>query len=222
MALPRAWLWAGTLIGVLSFGLVAARLALGPVVPTIDIEAVTLAERSRSEAMTAIMAACTRLGDATVMVGLSLASAVLLALRGRRLQAVTTAASMGLGAVAVAGVKMLTERQRPPVSSALQAVPGSFSFPSGHSFSSMLLLTLLVVFVVVDFRQVWARALGVIVCGLIAVSVGMSRIYLGVHWLTDVLASWSLAWGWACATIAILARLRSELSGDEGGRGWAT
>jgi undecaprenyl-diphosphatase len=94
-------------------------------------------------------------------------------------------------------LKLLFGRQRPDA--VFQAVPAiNASFPSGHAMlSAVVFLTLgASVARITERRRVRAYALTCAV--LITLVVGLSRVYLGVHWPTDVLAGWCLGAAWAC------------------------
>ena len=80
-----------------------------------------------------------------------------------------------------------------------------FSFPSGHSFTSAVCACLLVL-AIARRRPSWTRA-ACVLGGLYAVAVGLSRVYLGVHWPLDVLGAWLLAAGWLAVGVALLERV---------------
>ena len=108
----------------------------------------------------------------------------------------------GIGAVIVIA-KTLVGRQRPPLPDAVMQVDG-FSFPSGHATGAaaigLLGAWMLCRWVVRQWPAqvaVWAATIAMI--GLI----GFSRCYLGVHFVTDVLAGWLLGAGWAGAVILL-------------------
>lgn len=86
-----------------------------------------------------------------------------------------------------------------------------FSFPSGHSFSSAVCAGLLVL-AVARRRPPWTGRVAV-VAAVYAVAVGLSRVYLGVHWPLDVLGSWLLAAGWLAAGYAVLAAVDAGSGG---------
>jgi len=122
-----------------------------------------------------------------------------------------TALAFGLGiALAIYSayiLKGLFGRPRPMSLNAYIALD-NFSFPSGHSVASSALYPMLGALIaqVVDGPRlkVYSIASGVVVMLLI----GISRIYLGVHYATDVLAGWCLGLAWALASGVVMARLR--------------
>lgn len=101
-------------------------------------------------------------------------------------------------AAAVTMLKLIFARERPSnVGEIVQET--SFSFPSGHSMGSMGLAVIVVLLLWKTKWRVPALTLGIIYVLLI----GFSRLYLGVHYPTDVLAGWLLGAGWASAVFAI-------------------
>ncbi|HKE99773.1 MAG TPA: phosphatase PAP2 family protein [Actinomycetes bacterium] len=95
-------------------------------------------------------------------------------------------------------VKALAERPRPPLA-AMAAHADGLAFPSGHATQAMAVFGMLTVLVALG-RWPWR---GKVAFGagalLIVLVVGFSRLYLGVHWLTDVLAGWALGACWLLA-----------------------
>jgi undecaprenyl-diphosphatase len=124
---------------------------------------------------------------------------LLLSFRRYRTAGFVLAAALG-GYVLSVGLKFLVGRQRP--AGGLIQVSGN-SFPSGHSMlSAIIYLTLALIVSTVILR--WRVRLYVIGSALVLVAlIGISRLYLGVHYLTDVAAGWlvGLAWAIACRWI---------------------
>ena len=156
----------------------------------------------------------TGLGGTAVLTGLTLAAAGYLALRGKYRTVLFLAAAIGGGIVMSTLLKLGFDRPRPDL------VPhGSYvysaSFPSGHSMmSAVTYLTLGALLSKVENRRA-IRAYFLILAALTAVLVGCSRVYLGVHWPTDVLAGWTAgaAWAAACWTVANLLQRRGGIEG---------
>ena len=140
----------------------------------------------------------TALGSVTVL-GLivTLAVAFLASLK-RWSEALLVLVGAGGGVAISQGLKQLFGRARPDL--AYRAVEAANpSFPSGHAMlSAVVFLTLGALAArFSDLRRIKALALGAAV--LLSLLVGASRIYLGVHWTSDVLAGWSLGAAWAMA-----------------------
>lgn len=83
----------------------------------------------------------------------------------------------------------------------------SASFPSGHStLSAAMLLTLAMLIASIEPRRRTKALIYVVATGLV-LAIGFSRVYLGVHWPSDVLAGWCLGAAWALAAWVVLLRL---------------
>ena len=113
--------------------------------------------------------------------------------RGRRREAVL-AAGLGLGTfVLQAGVKPLVRRSRPRLWERTIDEPG-FSFPSGHALAAATVFPIVAAAVGPPNLGRLART----AAGALAAYVSFGRLYLGLHWPSDVLAGWALAKGqWA-------------------------
>lgn len=174
----------------------AASAATSSAVPTWDQHLLASLEAARTPALTGLFQTVSFFGEAGPMATVITALVVLLIARGRRGYAVLLAASMSVGWPMEAAAKSIFQRSRPPVSGALVPMPASYGFPSGHAFVSLVLCGLLVF---IGCQLV--RAIGIrIVCGVTALVLvllmGVSRVYLGVHWPMDVLGSWCLGGAW--------------------------
>lgn len=154
----------------------------------------------RSSGATAFFRALTTLcNPLTVVVITAVVGGGLLIARRRELTVRLVASVAGAWATATV-LKLVVTRQRPPVAERLITV-AEFSFPSGHAtqsvalWSSLALVGLALAPPPVRRRLRWVAGAGAMV---IAALVGLSRLYLGVHWLTDVVAGWAVgaAWCW--------------------------
>ncbi|MFI1994423.1 phosphatase PAP2 family protein [Actinoplanes sp. NPDC020271] len=95
-------------------------------------------------------------------------------------------------------LKALVGRVRPVVESPVAHAPGN-SFPSGHALGSMVVYGMLALVLLPAVRRKW-RPLFLGLIALIVALIGFSRIALGVHFLSDVLAGWLLGIAWISTT----------------------
>jgi membrane-associated phospholipid phosphatase len=158
----------------------------------------------RSGSATTLLAAVsgTPLDAAAVLVAGGLAGVI--AIRARSVwPALTLAASVGGAAVLAELVKVVVHRSRPPVATMLGTPETGSGFPSAHTLvlTALAGAAALVVWRATGSRPV--RGLAVTVAVVASVVMGVSRLYLGDHWLTDVLASYALA-GALLAAVAVL------------------
>lgn len=135
-----------------------------------------------------------------------LAAAAVLALCARRRwrPAILIAVTMA-GAAALSGVtKSLVNRHRPQVPLPVDRIAGG-SFPSGHALTSFVAVGLLVVLVLPSLDGGW-RGLLVVAAAVVVAAVGFSRLILGVHFVTDVVAGWLIAGLWLTSVLAVFRR----------------
>lgn len=116
-------------------------------------------------------------------------------------------------------LKVIVHRPRPD-GFRLIAETG-YSFPSGHSMIAMAFYGLLAWMVWRYERDRLVRYLCVIGFGIVVVAVGFSRIYLGVHYFTDVLAGFAVSLAWLCLYVRLFVPLfmPRELAGHHLGKG---
>jgi undecaprenyl-diphosphatase len=107
------------------------------------------------------------------------------------------------GLIASMALKHLFQRDRPSIVPHLSIVSSS-SFPSGHSMLSAVVYLTLGALLARFVEQRRMKAYFLLVALALSFLVGVSRVYLGVHYPTDVLAGWSagLAWALACWLVA--------------------
>ena len=104
-------------------------------------------------------------------------------------------------------LKAIAERPRPTVVPHLTDVITS-SFPSGHTLLSAIIY--LSVGIAIAQSRVSSRSAFLVIGSavLLTLSVGISRVYLGVHYPTDVLAGWAAGLGWALLSVAVAASVK--------------
>lgn len=144
-------------------------------------------------------------GSTTVMLVTAVAAFALAALRHWRGAAALGLAVLGTQ-VAVAAGKALVARPRP--ADAIAVIdPSGWSFPSAHSASTVALYVMLAVIATDLWRGRLRPALAFGVAGTVVVLVGLSRVYLGAHYPTDVLAGWLVGGTLVVASWAVCSRL---------------
>jgi undecaprenyl-diphosphatase len=146
----------------------------------------------------------TALGSSLVLLGVALSAALGLAVRGRWRSAVALIVAYVVTDATVAIVKLIVSRPRPDAS---LTEAGGFSFPSGHSAMSMAVYGCLAFALARACRGVPRVACAVAGVALI-VLIGLSRIYLGVHYPSDVLAGWITGAAILILTWMLASRLR--------------
>lgn len=183
-------------LGLGLFGLIAAFVTPGPIGP--DAEHLQLLERARTDTWTRVMIAITDFGGGLVTAALVLALVVAIGIKRATAEAVFLLVANAGGWILSSIFKSLFERPRPPpdVVSAITH-PQSYAFPSGHSLSAMVFYTSLVMVA----SGLHRKGLAVWLTGLAAIMVptmGFTRVYLGVHYPSDVVAGFALgaAWVW--------------------------
>ena len=136
----------------------------------------------------------TDLGSFPVVTGLAILAAVMTWRRTRTpLYPAAVLGGVTVTASTIYLVKLAVARSRPPINFLIGSPSSDYSFPSGHTGdgSVVWVLSALVLGWTVG-RKVWRRAL-VTLGVVVALAIGCSRVYLGYHWTSDVLASWLLA-----------------------------
>ena len=141
-------------------------------------------------------------GDLTALGGIAVLSlfativVLFLFLQRKRLSALLLLIGLTGGVALSEGLKSVFERDRPP--QAYQAVDTiNASFPSGHALLSAVFYLSIGVMLTRAFPQRRFKAYVLAVAMVLTLLVGLTRIYLGAHWTTDVLAGWSVGAAWA-------------------------
>jgi undecaprenyl-diphosphatase len=196
--------WVSVVVGVVPFLLLwlLVRRAWSPLAALDGDVAAALNDRvSRSPVLVSALTALTDLGGTGVAVLVLTLGTVFLVVRGhRRLAAFVATTGAGL-AVLGPVTKAVVDRARPVVASPVVETPSNASFPSGHAMTALVTWGVLLLVVLPGVRR-RARPWLVTVTVLLVAAVGVTRLALGVHFVSDVLAGWALGAGWLAATTA--------------------
>ncbi|MCA1189921.1 MULTISPECIES: phosphatase PAP2 family protein [unclassified Saccharopolyspora] len=189
--------------GVWCFAGLAEQVYQGGPVLRVDEHLLRVSLGLRSGLLVGALSVLTWLGDVLVVLPVSLAIGVLIGLTRKRWGPLVLLAvsSAGTG-LAVYLFKIMIARPRPQVVDAL-VVEDGFGFPSGHSAHAAALYLMLGAFGLRLLRSRWAR--GAVFAGavLAVVITGFSRVVLGVHSPTDVLAGWALGASWTVLLLSL-------------------
>ena len=133
---------------------------------------------------------------------MAVAAILVLALHRRSRTPLILIAGAGVGSLlmTIAG-KDIIGRSRPPLSEAVPPFEYSPSFPSGHTLNATVIAGVVGYLLWLNRRTVAARVACVVVPVVIALVVGLSRVLLGAHWFTDVVAAWLLGAAWLALVV---------------------
>lgn len=140
----------------------------------------------------------TSFGGVASLIVVTVVAMIFLLIQRRAASALMVAVSLGGGVLLSETLKALFARDRPPVEfRAMETI--NASFPSGHAMLSTVVYLTLGAMLAQSMPKKRLRVFVFGVAVFLAATVGISRIYLGVHWTSDVLAGWSLGAAWAMA-----------------------
>ncbi|MEJ3654085.1 phosphatase PAP2 family protein [Actinomycetes bacterium KLBMP 9759] len=199
---PRPGLGAGVAVLLGSAAMAALWAALVGVGPAV-LDSALLAESvdARSGELTASAILVTDVGSTLVMAVLAVSAGAWSWYRGRRADAVLAIGAMVGASIVFRLLKIVIARPRPPEISRL-VVETNESLPSGHATMSTVVLGTLVVLGWARRRLV-GRVLLVAGAAAWVGAVGATRIYLGVHWFSDVVAGWLVGAAWLAVCVAL-------------------
>ncbi|GAB4100886.1 phosphatase PAP2 family protein [Sinomonas halotolerans] len=228
---PNASMWALLAIGAgltlalsVAGGEVYESVAQKGRLASMDQPVLEAAVAARTPESVAAVTAFTNLGGGLISPIAAAAAAILIAIRTNHWRALVLVPAAGAGSLLVTVFgKDLAGRARPPLASAVPPFEYSPSFPSGHTLNATVLAGIIVYLVALHLRRAWPRAAAIAVAALYAFAMGLSRVYLGHHWLTDVIAAWLLGLAWLSVVVFahrvfILVRARRARRAGRAGR----
>ena len=158
----------------------------------------------------------TGLGGYAILTIMTLAALAYLLMAGKRGAAALVVVAIVGGMLLSTGLKLGFERPRPDLVPHATRVYTA-SFPSGHAMlSAVTYLTLGALLARVE-RKRRVRAFIMGLAAAITLLVGLSRVYLGVHWPSDVLAGWSVGAAWASLCWFVALQLQRRGQGEKAG-----
>jgi undecaprenyl-diphosphatase len=156
-----------------------------------------------------VMRDLTALGSTAVLLIITLAIAGFLMVTNGRMLALLLVLAVSLGTVFSNTLKFMLARPRPDlVAHAVQV--HTTSFPSGHAMLSAVTFLTIGALLAHDQPSIRVKTYILTIAIFLSLLVGISRVYLGVHYPTDVLAGWAIGAAWACSWWVITAKLRNK------------
>ena len=191
---PSRWKFAFLFAAALGFGALALAVQHG------DASGFDAAVRGAIHGwstpwLTALFRLLTQLGGGVVLWPLGVVVAVWLVRAGRRREAVRFAIAVVAANLVDEAIKWGFHRVRPQPWFGV-ATPASYSFPSGHAFLSCVFYLLLAAAVARGAKSRWRKRAVCLAALALTLGIGLSRLYLGVHYPTDVLAGYLAAGAW--------------------------
>jgi undecaprenyl-diphosphatase len=168
----------------------------------LDLPILKAAISARTPLLDALATGYTNVAGPIGMPIIAVAAILILSLKRRSWTPLILIAAAGLGSLlmTVAG-KDIIGRSRPPLADAVPPYEYSPSFPSGHTLNATVIAGVIAYLLILRQRSTHARVITIVVAALFAVSIGLSRVFLGHHWFTDVLAGWVLGLAWLSLVI---------------------
>ncbi|MDP1741387.1 phosphatase PAP2 family protein [Polaromonas sp.] len=208
----------------LGFGIIASAAALfaevaemlgeGPQLGRLDLLFSDALRDSSSKSVLRVFAALTHLGDPVTLAVLCLLVALILLVQRQPWLAAGWVMAIVGNALLNPALKAIFARSRPAHDQSLVFADG-WSFPSGHASSSVVAYGMLAYLLVRLLPPHWpasVRLVAVLLATVLAFTVGSSRVFLQVHFVSDVLAGFASGTAWLAVCIATLELIRYRLS----------
>jgi undecaprenyl-diphosphatase len=187
---------------LLTFLGVLVAVVLASPVDAADQRALHFFATLRTPELDRVMYFLTYIGSGRVVTVIAGTSALVALLFRRRRDAALLVLSPAAAAGLFEAVKLLVRRPRPPLSEARILAQG-FSFPSGHTLMSTALWGTVALLAALALRRSRLSRLVCIGAAALVFLIGISRVYLGVHYATDVLAGWAGGAFWVALAFAL-------------------
>jgi undecaprenyl-diphosphatase len=178
----------------IAFGQLADMVTSGTGLQHLDASAARWGADHATRTSTDVLVAITWLGSTPVIIAIAVATGLLDWLRRRRWAVLGFMVTVIWGQNLIAnGIKLFLHRERPPVPHLTSAT--GWAFPSGHTAAAAATYAALALLLGRGRRWPVKAWLGTAAAAIV-VAVGSSRVLLGVHWVTDVIAGAALGFGW--------------------------
>lgn len=164
---------------------------------------ISLLEAGAGETMATAMFIFTEMGSAWFLTGLSI---IVLAVLGFKMKdkwgILFFVIAVGGGSLLTLLLKNLYLRERPSINAEIDAI--GYSFPSGHSMGSLIFYGFVIYLVIRTHQKAWVQGMTFTVLSILIFLIGSSRIYLGAHFPSDVLAGYIAGTIWLILSLIAL------------------
>ena len=170
-----------------------------PALREVDRNAHLWAAAQRSAPSTLFFTIFTAAGGPTVLIAVIAIIAIFLAINGRYRWSIYLVVTAGAGGIMVKVLKMYFARARPDLAEAVRQASG-YSFPSGHAMGSTIAAGALAYLALRSLHTWRAKAAALAAAVTFIAAVAVSRVYLGVHWISDIGAGIAAGLVWVTST----------------------
>ena len=185
------------------FLVIAFAVALSAPLAALDASVGTWLHVRATPLVSNAMAVVSFLGAPTTLTIVAVGGSLLLLYRRRRSEAAMLSTVVLGGNLLNFCLKHLVQRGRPVFDDPIFSLP-TYSFPSGHAMASTVFYGLLAVYASVNARQRYAACIGIAAAVFMVALVSFSRVYLGLHYLSDVMAGIAEGIAWLALCFAAL------------------
>ena len=189
------------------FLVIALAIGLGTPLAALDANAGTWLHVRATPLVTNAMAAVSFLGAPTTLTIVAVAGSLLLLYRRMQSEAATLSTVVLGGNFLNFCLKHLVQRGRPVFDDPIFSLP-TYSFPSGHAMASTVFYGLLAIYALVNARQRYAAYVAVAAAVFMVALVSFSRVYLGLHYVSDVMGGIAEGIAWLAFCFAALHYIR--------------
>jgi undecaprenyl-diphosphatase len=188
-----------SVISAILFGLIAKRIGESKTL-NFDVTIISYIRGMESPLLTKLMTFFTEIGNGLSIVVITIIVMIVLYkfLDHRRELLFLAGVIMGSSLLNVL-LKLLFQRERPTIDRLVEAI--GYSFPSGHSMAAFSLYGALAFLIWKHLNTVLGRVMVLIVSSLFIVTIGISRIYLGVHYPSDIIGGYLMSACWLTSSI---------------------
>jgi membrane-associated phospholipid phosphatase len=197
---------------VVLFLVIAVAVALSDAMTAIDANVGTWLHVRATPLVTDVMAAVSFLGAPTTLTIVAVAGSLLLLYQRRYAEAATLSTVVLGGNFLNFCLKHFIQRGRPVFDDPIFSLP-TYSFPSGHAMASTVFYGLLAIYASVNARQRYSANVAIGAAVFIVGLVCFSRVYLGLHYLSDVMGGISEGIAWLALSLTALHTIRRREAG---------